>query len=189
MVKQLGLVFDLKRCIGCRTCIVACKVENNLEVGSWMKVLTGSGGSADVPVGKYPKLSLSWQPITCMHCQNPSCLEACPVDGAINKRPDGIVLIDKEKCTGCQLCSSSCPYGVIHFNREEGYAEKCTLCSHRIDRGLEPFCVKECIWGAIHFGDISNPGSEVSQLILKRKGYIKESKNGSARPSNYYLAP
>ncbi len=189
MVKQLGLVFDLRRCIGCRTCVIACKVGNNLETGSWITVLTGSGASADIPVGKYPQLSLSWHPIPCMPCQNPACLEACPVDGGIYKRSDGIVLVDKEKCTGCQLCLTSCPYGVMHFNQLEGYAEKCTLCSHRIDQGLEPFCVKECIWGAIHFGEISNPDSKVFQLISHRKGYIKEPGQGSGRPSIYYLAP
>ena len=189
MVKQYGLVFDLRRCIGCHTCVIACKVENNLEVGSWIKVLTSNGTLADIPTGKYPELSLFWQPITCMHCENPTCLEACPVEDAIYRRPDGIVLVDKEKCTGCQLCIPACPYGVIQFDSQEGHAEKCTLCSHRIAQGLEPFCVKECIWGAIHFGDIGDTSSEVSQLIVNRKGYIKESGNGNTQPSVYYLAP
>ena len=133
MVKQYGLVFDLRRCIGCHTCAVACKMENSLEGQySWMRVLTRNGASADIPIGKYPELSLSWQPITCMHCRKPSCLEACPED-AIHKRSDGIVLIDKEKCTGCQLCMPACPYGVIQFNPREEVAEACTLCSHRVD--------------------------------------------------------
>ncbi|MFC2060175.1 4Fe-4S dicluster domain-containing protein [Chloroflexota bacterium] len=188
MVKRYGLVFDLRRCIGCHTCVIACKMENSLEGYSWIKVLTSSGTLADIPVGKYPQLSLSWQPITCMHCQNPPCLEACPEEGVIYKRPDGIVLIDKEKCTGCQLCMPACPYGVIQFNPQENVAEKCTLCSHRLDRGSEPFCAKECIWGAIHFGDIGDSRSEVSQLVASRHGYIMEPEKGT-QPSNYYLAP
>ena len=188
MVKQYGLVFDLRRCIGCRTCIVACNVENNLEAGSWMKVLTSNGTPADIPIGKYPQLSLYWQPVTCMHCQKLSCLEACPVEGAIYKRLDGIVLIAKEKCNGCQACASACPYDVIRFDPQEGYAKKCTLCSHRIDQGLEPFCASQCVWGAIHFGDIGDPTSEVSQLVDFRHGYTIESEKGT-QPSNYYLAP
>ena len=188
MVKQYGFVFDLRRCIGCHTCVIACQVENGLdEVHSWMKVPTSTGALADIPVGKYPQLSLSWQPTNCMHCQKPSCLEACPED-AIFQRPDGIILIDKEKCNGCQLCLPACPYDVIQFDFQNNVAEKCTLCSHRVDQGLEPFCVKECVWGAIHFGDIGDPDSEVSQLISRRKGYTLQPEKGTL-PSNYYLAP
>jgi tetrathionate reductase subunit B len=153
MAKQYGLVFDTRRCIGCRTCVIACKAENGIEVGSWMKVLNNSGTTTDMPVGQYPDLSLSWQVNTCMHCENPPCLEACPAEGAIYQRSDGIVLMDREKCTGCQTCADACPFDAIRFNPGDGRAEKCTLCSHRIDQGLEPFCVKECIWGAIRFAD------------------------------------
>jgi Fe-S-cluster-containing dehydrogenase component len=187
MTKQYGLVFDLRRCIGCSTCVVACKAENNLENRNWMELLNFSGLPADVPSGKYPDLKLAWKPVTCMHCQKPSCLEACP-ENAIVKRPDGVVLIDKKKCTGCNLCASACPYDVIKFNEHENVVEKCTLCSHRIDEGLEPFCVKECIWGAIRFGDVSDPESEVSKLVRKRKGHTERAEAGTV-PSNYYLDP
>ena len=188
MKKQYALVFDLRRCIGCRTCVIACRVENKLDGEySWMSLPTGSGTLADLPQGKFPNLSLYWQPATCMHCQKPSCLEACP-DNAIYKRPDGIVLIDREKCTGCQLCLPACPYGVIQFNNQEKVAEKCTLCSHRIEQGLLPFCAKECIWGAIHFGDINDTQSGVSRLVSSRKGYVLKPEEG-AQPSNRYLAP
>jgi len=163
-------------------------MENNLNVGSWMKVLNNSGTTTDIPVGTYPQLSLFWQPITCMHCKNPPCLEACPSEGTIYKRPDGIVLIDKERCTGCQACADACPCEAIRFNPEEGHAEKCTLCSHRIDQGLEPFCAKECICGAIRFGDFGDPESEVSRLIARRKLYAV-GHGEDACPTHYYLAP
>ena len=188
MVKQYGFVFDLKRCIGCYTCVIACKVENCLQEHSWIKVLTSNGAPGNTATGRYPELSLSWQPITCMHCQNPPCLEACPLESAIYKRPDGIVLIDKEKCTGCQLCIPACPYGVIKFDLQDNVAQKCTFCSHRLDQDLTPFCVKECIWGAIHFGDVGDPNSEVSQLISTRNSYTLGPERDT-QPSNYYLAP
>jgi len=151
MAKQYGLVFDGGRCIGCRTCVIACKAENQIEVGSGMRVVNNHGTPTDLPVGQYPHLRLSWQVRTCRHCDNPPCLDACPASGAIRQRPDGIVLIDREKCTGCRACGDACLYDAIRFNPVDGCAEKCILCSHRIDQGLEPFCTKECIWGALRF--------------------------------------
>ena len=154
MAKQYGLLFDARRCIGCRTCVIACKAENHIAAGSWMRVLNQHGTTTDVPVGQYPRLTLSWQVRTCMHCKNPPCLEVCPSEGAIYQRPDGIVLIDRDKCTGCQACGEACPHDAIRFHPGDGKPEKCTLCSHRIDQGLEPFCAKECIWGALRFTNI-----------------------------------
>ncbi len=153
MAKGYGLIFDAKRCIGCRTCVIACKAENDIAVGSWINIVNDRGTTTDMPIGQYPRLTLSWQVRTCKHCENPPCLEACPTEGAISQRPDGIVLIDRDKCTGCQACGDTCPYDAIRFHPGDGIAEKCTLCSHRIDQGLEPFCVKECIWGALRFID------------------------------------
>lgn len=154
--RQYSLIWDAGRCIGCRTCVIACKAENNLERGSWMRVLTRGGANADSPAGTYPALSLAWQPDACRHCRKPPCREACPSE-AVYKRPDGIVLIDREKCTGCRVCADACPYDAIRFDPGEGYAQKCTLCSHRIDQGLAPFCVKECICGALRLGESSGP--------------------------------
>ena len=154
MAKHYGLRFDARRCIGCRTCVIACKAENHIAVGSWIRVLNDRGTATDMPVGRYPRLALSWQVRTCMHCKNPPCLEVCPSEGAIYQRLDGIVLIDRDKCTGCQACGEACPYDAIRFHPGDGKPEKCTLCSHRIDQGLEPFCAKECIWGALRFTNI-----------------------------------
>ncbi len=153
MAKQYGLVFDANRCIGCRTCVIACKAENEIEVGSWIKLVNDRGTPTDLPVGTYPRLSLSWRVSACLHCENPPCQAVCPAEGAIYQRPDGVVLIDREQCTGCQACGEACPYDAIRFDPEDGRPGKCTLCSHRLDQGLEPFCVKECIWGALRFMD------------------------------------
>lgn len=145
--RRYGLTGDESRCVGCRTCVIACKAENRLEGASWMSVVTRGSATGQGPAGVYPGLSLSWRPDTCRHCPEPPCREAC-ASGAIGKRPDGIVLIERTECTGCGLCADACPYGMIRFDAE-GKAGKCTLCSHRIDEGLEPFCVKECICGAL----------------------------------------
>jgi Fe-S-cluster-containing dehydrogenase component len=160
MAEQYGLLFDARRCIGCRTCVIACKTENRIAQGSWLRLLNHDGTTTDVPAGQYPRLSLSWEVHACRHCKNPPCLRACPSEGAIYQRPDGIVLMDRDKCTGCRACGDACPYEAIRFHPGDGRAEKCTLCSHRIDQGLEPFCVKECIWGALRFTNREGPENQ-----------------------------
>lgn len=154
MVTELSLLINGDLCFGCLTCEVACKQENNLEVGPrWIRV---------VEIG--PKeingnLKLSYFPIRCFHCAKPVCQEACPT-GAISKRRDGVVLISSELCSGCKACIQVCPFGAPQLNPETNIVGKCTLCTHRIDRGLLPACVVACPTRAIHFGDIN----ELSEL-------------------------
>lgn len=186
-MKQYALVFDLKRCIGCHTCTIACKMENAIRTGSWIHVDTIGGPHTDTPAGKYPDVCMHYLPKTCVHCKNPPCLSACPTV-AIYRRPDGVVLIDKNRCNGCQLCIQACPYNAITFNPKVGVAEKCTLCVHRVDMGLEPFCVTCCITKAIIFGDANNPKSKASKLIRKRDAYVLQPQRGT-QPSVYYCPP
>ncbi|MBI2854474.1 MAG: 4Fe-4S dicluster domain-containing protein [Chloroflexi bacterium] len=183
---QYALVFDKRCCIGCRTCVIACRVEHNLDGNySFINVLTTDGAVVDLPRGTFPDLTMEWEPITCMQCQNPSCVTACP-DEAIARDSCGVVLIDKAKCTGCRLCLDACPYEVIHFNKRENVAEKCDLCRERTETGSQPFCVRECAFGAIHFGDISDKESEVSQKLRGRASYVLKPEVGT-EPSNRYL--
>jgi len=109
MIKQYGMLVDRKRCIGCEACTIACKTENGTPIGvNWHRVLTIGGKHKDTPAGTYPNLSMSWLPVPCMHCQNPPCERVCPT-AAITRRADGIVLIDKGKCIGCQYCVGHAP--------------------------------------------------------------------------------
>ncbi|MBI4333386.1 MAG: 4Fe-4S dicluster domain-containing protein [Chloroflexi bacterium] len=152
MNSKYAFIFDLRRCIGCETCTIACKVENNLEPGeNWIRVHT----LGDIGKQTYPEVRMSFRPVTCMHCRNAPCLTACP-DGAIVRREDGIVFIDGSKCSGCELCLPACPYNVIHFDARKRLASKCDFCRGRIDRGLEPFCARECPVGAIRFAEGGN---------------------------------
>jgi len=120
-----------------------------------------------------PKAKVAYIPVPCMHCDSPTCIPACPVKDAIYKRPDGLVLIDPKKCTGCKLCIDACAYGAIFFNSSLNIAQKCTGCAHLIDRGWpikQPRCADACLQDAIHFGEESELGSWIS----KREVYHPE---------------
>ncbi len=143
MVKY-SLLVDQDACIGCQICEVACKQENNLPVGPrWLRVIQIGPEEVD------GKLVVSFSPIQCLHCVKPACIDVCPTN-AITKRADGIVLIKPEWCIGCQNCEVACPFGVPQFNREKNIVEKCTLCVHRVEQGLESACARYCPARAIY---------------------------------------
>lgn len=130
---------------------------------------------------------MDFLPKLCNHCLNPPCVDSCPVDALI-KRDDGLVILEKNLCTGCQACIMACPYNIIAFNEEKNLIEKCNLCFHRIDLGLEPFCVICCEGQDIHFGDLNDPNSTLSILISKRDTYQLKPEEGT-NPSVYYCSP
>jgi Fe-S-cluster-containing dehydrogenase component len=104
-----------------------------------------------------------------MHCDDPPCEEACPEE-AIAKREDGIVILDYEKCTGCQLCMEACPFDVVDFDEGKGIAQKCNLCYQRVDNGLIPACADNvCLAHCIYFGD----PHEIHQMISEKKRAIQ----------------
>lgn len=186
-MSRYGLVFDLERCIGCHACTVACKAENGIERGSWIRVEMLDGQPLDTARGKFPEVTMHYLPFTCMHCQEAPCLDSCPVE-AIYQRDDGVVVLDAAKCNGCQACLTACPYGVILWDETSQLATKCHLCTHRTEQGLLPFCVLCCEGEAIQFGDLSDPQSQVSRLIAQRSGYVLKPEEGT-KPAVYYLPP
>ncbi len=156
MGKKTFLI-DVDKCSGCKLCIIACKDEH---VGSayspWTRPQPDTGhfwiDVRSMERGRIPKVRMTYLPLLCQHCANAACVKACPED-AIKRRDDGLVWIDPEACTGCELCEEACPYDVIYMNRELGVAQKCTGCAHRVDAGSLPRCVDVCPHDAIVFGD------------------------------------
>lgn len=154
---RYGMVIDLRKCIGCDSCTVACRAENFTPAGVfWNRVFK-------FEVGKYPFAKLVSLPLICMHCKSAPCVDACPT-GATQKRGDGIVVVDYDKCMGCRYCIAVCPYGERYFNSQLGryypdkpptayeqfsaqldgskhhvigVVEKCTFCADRVDKGQE----------------------------------------------------
>ncbi|MEM3525907.1 MAG: 4Fe-4S dicluster domain-containing protein [Candidatus Jordarchaeaceae archaeon] len=141
---QYFLLIDLDRCYGCLNCQVACKQENNLELGiNRIEITTFEYEDSD-------RLHVFFIPTLCMHCKTMPCSILCPVK-AIIKTPENAVIIDKDKCIGCGYCTWVCPYGVIQLNFREGTAEKCTMCLHRLRNCQEPSCSAQCPTKAIIF--------------------------------------
>jgi len=139
------IVIDHELCWGCKTCEVACKQEFSTPDGVKLISVEEIG-----PAMVENKLDFVYHVNVCRHCDDPSCVDAC-VDEAIAKRDDGIVVLDGQKCTGCQLCVDVCPYEAIGYDSIEHVAQKCNLCHHRIDQGLYPACADNvCLAHCIH---------------------------------------
>lgn len=195
---KFAMVIDLDKCTGCRACVVACKIENNVPLSrpkdveerrviQWMEM---------IPVSH--ETPFKFMPRPCFMCDNPPCIKVCPV-GATYKGEYGIIGQIYPRCIGCRYCMNNCPYNVKFFNwyapkwekeyrksvnpdvslRPKGVVEKCTFCHHRLQKAKEkarvkgraikegdyiPACVEICPAKAIHFGDIDNPNSVVSEL-------------------------
>lgn len=144
-MSQVGWIIDLTRCIGCRSCLVACKSENRTPLRTdWRSVVERESG-------EYPNPKREFVSLACNHCDEPACLKSCPVDAISKRESDGVVLIDQDKCIGCRYCKTACPYGAPRADTDTNKVNKCTMCVHRLEAGLEPACATACITGAIQF--------------------------------------
>jgi Fe-S-cluster-containing dehydrogenase component len=183
-----AIVIDVAKCNGCYCCQIACKDEHvgndwtpyakpQPDTGHfWMKI-------EELERGTIPKVRVTYIPRLCMHCDNPPCIQACPIK-AITKRADGIVLIDPAKCNGCKECLNACPYNAIYFNEELKIAQKCTMCAHIVD-GKDllvkvPRCVEVCPHNAITFGEYT----DLQNLIEKAEVLNPQHET---KPRVYYL--
>jgi len=177
-----GMLIDTRRCIGCQACTMGCAMENALPEGQFRTTVATyavTSGSGRVGVAMVPR--------TCNHCDEPPCIPVCPV-GATFKREDGTVLVDGEKCVGCAYCVQACPYEARFVNHDTGKADKCTFCSHRVDAGLLPACVETCVGGARIFGNLNDPGSEISRRIKAAEGRTSVLKpEAGSKPNVFYI--
>jgi len=157
---QLGIYYDQTRCVGCFTCVVACKDWHDVPAGpaSWMKVHS-------IEEGRYPDLFAAYLIRPCYHCEEPACVGACPVGAIVKSAQSGIVAVDREACLGLEacggLCRESCPYEAPQFGAEsEARMQKCDLCAERWSAGKKPICVEGCPMRALDAGPLD-------QLVLK----------------------
>lgn len=177
--KRLAFLIDLRKCIGCNACTLACKSENDVPLGVWRSWVKR------VEKGRYPHSMEFFLPILCNNCENPICVTVCPVKAGII-RPDGIVYIDPHRCIGCRYCMASCPYGVRYIHPTKKIAEKCYWCHHRVDAGLEPACVEACPTDAILFGDLNDPESKISKAVAENAVQVIKPESGT-NPYVFYI--
>jgi molybdopterin-containing oxidoreductase family iron-sulfur binding subunit len=173
---RYGLLIDTNKCKSdCDACVGACATENGIvekvadprQRAQWIRKVN----LVETSTGKTHSL-----PMMCQHCAKPPCVDVCPT-GASFKRADGIVLVDRHICIGCRYCMMACPYKARSFGhqalttqnpevpRGQGCVEACTFCVQRVDRGLKPACVEACTNGAMIFGDLNDPNSDIFKRI------------------------
>ena len=200
---KLGLAIDLDTCVGCHACATACKQWNTSGTigpltdtnpygkdpnGAWLNRIR------TFEVDESPQSKTVNMPLSCMHCEDAACVTVCPTGASYKRDEDGIVLIDQDRCMGCNLCAWACPYGARELDPGSGTMKKCTLCVDRIyndnlpAEDQVPACVRTCPTSARHFGDLGDPGSDVSQLVAARGGFdLMPDQN--TKPVNKYLPP
>lgn len=177
-----GMTIDIDKCIGCGNCVSACARENDVPEGffrTWIERYQVSGwedesppvvdspnggidGFHDKPVPTGGKSF--FVPKLCNHCAHSPCVQVCPV-GATFESPDGLVLVDEKYCIGCRYCVQACPYGCRYIHPTKQTVDKCTLCYHRISKGLEPACCEACPTGCRQLADLKNPKDPVHNFL------------------------
>ena len=162
-----AFIFDESSCSGCKACQAACKDKNNLPLGVlWRRVYEVSGGEWMQTGEAWTSTVFGYNlSIACNHCIHPKCAGVCPVD-AFEVRPDGIVLIDTQKCIGCGYCAWACPYDAPQVDPSAGHMTKCNLCYDNLDAGLPPACVAACPLRCLELAKIDDPGINDHGLLL-----------------------
>ncbi len=175
-----GMIIDIDKCIGCGNCVEACAKENKVPDGfyrTWIEryrvnpadmehpeVDAPDGGRHGFPDKPANGMKAFFVPKLCNHCAHSPCVQVCPV-GATFETPDGLVLVDQKYCIGCRYCVQACPYGCRFINPATQTADKCTLCYHRISKGLTTACCEVCPTGARQLVDLKNPKDPVHQFL------------------------
>ncbi len=177
-----GVGIDISKCIGCGLCARACKLENQVPqepfyFRTWVeqytilndgttKVESPNGGmdGFDQSVDEKDIFKTFFVPKMCNHCAKSPCTQVCPV-GATFESPDGVALVDDKYCIGCSYCVQACPYGCRYIHPEKKTADKCTLCYHRIKKGLDPACMEICPTGSRIYGDLNDKNSDLVRYL------------------------
>lgn len=191
---RYGMVIDTTRCNACYNCFLACRDEycgNDYPPYSlaqppnghfWMRLIEKERGI-------HPKVKMNYVPLPCMHCDDAPCI-AMAQNGEVYRRPDGIVIIDPVKSKGRKELLTLCPYRVIYWNEEKDIPQKCTFCAHLLDAGMkEPRCIEVCPTGALAFGDLDEPNSEVSKRLATGKAEILHPEYGIKEKVSYIGLP
>jgi Fe-S-cluster-containing dehydrogenase component/formate-dependent nitrite reductase membrane component NrfD len=178
-VPNYGFVIDLKKCIGCHACTIACKAEHDIPVGvnrCWVKT---------VERGSFPDTQRLFLPVLCNQCEEAPCMNICPTS-ALYRRHDGIVDLHSDVCIGCRACMVACPYDQLFIDPNTRTAEKCNFCANRVENQLQPSCVSVCPTECRIFGDLDDPSSQVTQIVQREAFMVRKPEKGTG-PKVFYL--
>jgi tetrathionate reductase subunit B len=175
-----GMIIDVSKCIGCGNCVRACALENGVPDGyfrTWVEryrvkdydlehpeVDSPNGGKDGFPITTAKDGKFFFVPKLCNQCASSPCVQVCPV-GATFESPDGVVLVDQSYCLGCRYCVQACPYGCRYIHPERHTVDKCSLCYHRITKGLTTACCEACPTGARQLADLKDPKDPVHEFL------------------------
>ena len=179
MSAKFAMVIDSAKCFNCRVCIISCQLENGVSPGynrNWVKA-----NPLEAPLGMH------FQPGNCMHCDAPTCVEACPTGATYKDPADGIVKVNKDLCIGCGSCIPACPYGARHRLPLEKIVDKCDFCEARRAAGRMPACVETCPTQARVFGDLNDPDSLAAKLLKAEKTVRVVNRDTFTDPVMYYV--
>jgi molybdopterin-containing oxidoreductase family iron-sulfur binding subunit len=213
---RYGYAINLSLCNGNGKCAEACHRENNHDRAanqSYIRIFEMPKGTTDMEHGTttyqhaVPQQDKYYLPVQCFQCEDPPCVEVCPVE-ATWQESDGIVVVDYNWCIGCRYCQAACPYHARRFNwrepeipaeevnpdqgylsnriRPQGVVEKCHFCLHRTREGRLPACLEACPTGARIFGNLLDPDSEISWVLKNKRCFVLKEELG-ARPTLYYF--
>lgn len=178
-VPNYGFVIDLRKCIGCHACTIACKAEHDIPVGvnrCWVKT---------VEKGRFPDTQRLYLPVLCNQCTDAPCMNICPTS-ALFRRRDGIVDLNGEACIGCKACMAACPYDQLFIDPNTRTAEKCNFCANRIENQLQPACVSVCPTECRIFGDLDDPQTKIAQILAQEPATVRRPEKGTG-PKIFYL--
>jgi Fe-S-cluster-containing dehydrogenase component/formate-dependent nitrite reductase membrane component NrfD len=176
---HFGFAIDLRKCIGCHACTIACKAEHEIPIGvnrCWVK---------SVEKGTFPDTRRFFFPVLCNQCDAAPCVRICPTS-ALYKRRDGIVDLNGAACIGCRACMVACPYDQLFIDPNTHTAEKCNFCANRVENHLLPACVSVCPTECRIFGDMEDPASEVYRIVQSAGITTRKPEKGT-HPHVYYI--
>jgi tetrathionate reductase subunit B len=196
-----GMLIDVEKCIGCGNCVRACSQENQVQDGyfrTWVERYHVAGWNSEHPEVDSPNGGKDgfrdngrtggknfFVPKLCNHCANSPCVQVCPV-GATFETPDGVVLVDEKYCVGCRYCVQACPYGCRFLDPVKQTAQKCTLCYHRITKGLTTACCETCPTGARQIADLRNPKDPIHEFLRTHSVQVLKPHMATGSKAFYY---